>query len=398
MANEFGEKGRSAEARADFARKQAGPGKNRNRGARSKGQDVVLFEDGLKDEACAAYVVCCVDDTDDLSGTTSTGYVAEGIAATVASLGGRVLLGVTRHQLLLAEGVAYTSHNSAMCFAALVPKHAIDAFVQEAVRIVVERSVETADPGLGVAVLPQGEVCEDVACEIERVCAFGRKAKRALCTKEEAYAIAEDISWLHLSEHGGTGEGVIGALAGVGLRLSGADGRFRGKWDLARLLGEPAGKRDRLSAVGAEKASRDAAKLDDGTFEQADARPLVLSVADFCAKMRAKVAGEVIVRLPNGDDVRGDAAIRLDSLAKPVLCESAMCFVCEQTDCDSDLVVPYEKADLGEIGNELSWRRYCDAFSFDNDVEECSAELEKTCRNCLYRRWTSRGFVCVAHR
>jgi len=34
---------------------------------------------------------------------------------------------------------------------------------------------------------------------------------------------------IHLSEHGGTGQGVIGALAGAGLRLSGNDGRFKGK-------------------------------------------------------------------------------------------------------------------------------------------------------------------------
>ena len=34
--------------------------------------------------------------------------------------------------------------------------------------------------------------------------------------------------FIHLSEHGGTGDGIIGALAGTGLRLSGNDGRFRG--------------------------------------------------------------------------------------------------------------------------------------------------------------------------
>ena len=34
---------------------------------------------------------------------------------------------------------------------------------------------------------------------------------------------------LHLSEHGGTGDGIIGALAGVGLRLGKNDGRVRGK-------------------------------------------------------------------------------------------------------------------------------------------------------------------------
>jgi hypothetical protein len=33
---------------------------------------------------------------------------------------------------------------------------------------------------------------------------------------------------VHLTENGGTGDGIVGALAGTGLRLDGNDGRFRG--------------------------------------------------------------------------------------------------------------------------------------------------------------------------
>lgn len=39
---------------------------------------------------------------------------------------------------------------------------------------------------------------------------------------------------MHLSEHGGTGGGVIGALAGAGLRLGGNDGRIKGKYFVGR--------------------------------------------------------------------------------------------------------------------------------------------------------------------
>jgi len=42
---------------------------------------------------------------------------------------------------------------------------------------------------------------------------------------------------LHLSEHGGTGQGVVGALAGVGLRLSGRDGRVRGGLQISGASG-----------------------------------------------------------------------------------------------------------------------------------------------------------------
>ena len=39
---------------------------------------------------------------------------------------------------------------------------------------------------------------------------------------------------IHLSEHGGTGDGVIGAVAGIGLRLFGNDGRYRGWYHFGR--------------------------------------------------------------------------------------------------------------------------------------------------------------------
>ena len=42
-----------------------------------------------------------------------------------------------------------------------------------------------------------------------------------------AYDLAEKLG-VHLSEHGGTGQGVVGALAGIGLRISGKDGRMKG--------------------------------------------------------------------------------------------------------------------------------------------------------------------------
>ncbi|MEN6462812.1 MAG: hypothetical protein ABFC94_15765, partial [Syntrophomonas sp.] len=61
-----------------------------------------------------------------------------------------------------------------------------------------------------------------------RLIAFGYRAKEQVLSKAEAYDLAEELD-IHLSEHGGTGDGVIGSLAGVGLRLSGCDGRLRGK-------------------------------------------------------------------------------------------------------------------------------------------------------------------------
>ncbi len=57
----------------------------------------------------------------------------------------------------------------------------------------------------------------------------GKKTKGTVLAKEEAYETASKLG-VHLSEHGGTGSGVIGALAGAGLRLGGNDGRIKGKY------------------------------------------------------------------------------------------------------------------------------------------------------------------------
>ncbi|WP_163335613.1 hypothetical protein [Desulfopila sp. IMCC35008] len=54
---------------------------------------------------------------------------------------------------------------------------------------------------------------------------------------------------VHLSEHGGTGEGVIGALAGVGLRLFGSDGRMRG-WYTDCFQGEEISAIELLQRTG----------------------------------------------------------------------------------------------------------------------------------------------------
>jgi hypothetical protein len=77
-----------------------------------------------------------------------------------------------------------------------------------------------SDPGLCVAV-------SDCRLNREALIAFGTSAKQTILTKKNAYELAQDLG-IHLSEHGGTGGGVIGALAAIGLRLQGNDGRFRG--------------------------------------------------------------------------------------------------------------------------------------------------------------------------
>lgn len=37
----------------------------------------------------------------------------------------------------------------------------------------------------------------------------------------------------------------------------------------------------------------------------------------------------------------------------------------------------------------------CKLFEHDNDEEEEIADTERSCFNCLYRRWTAESFECV---
>jgi hypothetical protein len=88
------------------------------------------------------------------------------------------------------------------------------------------RTEKGSDPGLCVA-----QVSDSL--DVDTLVAFGKAAKNRVLSKPDAYALAGKTG-VHLTEHGGTGQGVVGALAGIGLRLSGNDGRYRGWYHLGR--------------------------------------------------------------------------------------------------------------------------------------------------------------------
>lgn len=178
----------------------------------------------LREEVRPVRILVSIDDTDDAD-SKGTGEIAEMIADGLASKGLATIGRVTRHQLLIHPDIAYTSHNSSMCFEADIDAEAFDDVIASCAAMLAAESVEAADPGLAVVVVErlQGP---------ERLLAFGREAKERVIAKDEAYALAAELG-VHLSEHGGTGVGVIGALAGAGLKLSGNDGRFKGKFRIS---------------------------------------------------------------------------------------------------------------------------------------------------------------------
>lgn len=164
-------------------------------------------------------IYICIDDTDNLE-SRGTGELASLLVEDIEKQGWGRCSFITRHQLLVHPDVPYTSHNSSMCFTADIEEDCLPHLISHASAFLEKESAEGSDPGLCVA--PADRISESPL-----LTDFGNKAKRQVVTKAEAYLLAETLG-VHLSAHGGTGHGVIGALAGVGLRFGGNDGRMRG--------------------------------------------------------------------------------------------------------------------------------------------------------------------------
>jgi hypothetical protein len=170
------------------------------------------------------YMVC-IDDTD-MPDTQGTGWLVEDLCHILAAQKLAVTTAISRHQLFVHKDIPYTSHNSAMGFEMTLVQGTIDGVMDLFKEFLETRTEKGSDPGLCVA-----QVSDSL--DVDTLVAFGKAAKNQVLSKEDAYVLAGKTG-VHLSEHGGTGQGVIGALAGVGLRLSGNDGRYRGWYHLGR--------------------------------------------------------------------------------------------------------------------------------------------------------------------
>jgi len=153
-----------------------------------------------------------LDDTDNAD-SRGTGRLARDIAATLAKR--YKVFAVTRHQLLVDPRVPYTSHNSCAALH-LAEDGAVDlaALADQVQSLMLADWQDGSDPGLCVA-----RVVEPAMTE------FGYRAKRDVVRQADARAVAEQCGCI-LRGLGGTDDGVIGALAGVGLAVTGNDGRF----------------------------------------------------------------------------------------------------------------------------------------------------------------------------
>ena len=204
----------------------------------------------------------CIDDTDELGGEISTGLLAEEIAAFAGSFAHVSF--VTRHQLLLDPRINYTSHNSSMCLETWLAESQKRRVLDFALGLLERKSAPSAEPGIAAAFE------KDIA-NVQELINFGKSAKEIFLSTEQAFETANTQN-VFLKELKSGARGVIGALAGIGLRLSGNDGKIRGKFELkesnlsvAELLGlnfieavadenfKPLSPDERVNLIGALK-------------------------------------------------------------------------------------------------------------------------------------------------
>ena len=153
-----------------------------------------------------------LDDTDNLE-SRGTGHLAREIAAALAA--DYPVLGVTRHQLLRDPRVPCTQKNSASAIAFGVNGDLEPGVLLERVSAMMMADFQPgSDPGVCIAQVTPAAVSE-----------FGLRAQRELVSQDQARALAARHGLL-LQGLGGDEDGVIGALAAVGLAATGEDGRY----------------------------------------------------------------------------------------------------------------------------------------------------------------------------
>jgi hypothetical protein len=153
-----------------------------------------------------------IDDTDNQE-SRGTGFLSRLLARHIEDNGLGKVTSISRHQLFIHPRIPYTSQNSSACL--LLTAADLHPLRSACINFILEHSAGGSDPGIAIA--PFDEIPEEVI-------RFGQKTKSDVMRISEAKVMA-DSGNIFLKSLAGSGEGIIGALAAVGLRKSGSDGR-----------------------------------------------------------------------------------------------------------------------------------------------------------------------------
>ena len=159
-------------------------------------------------------IYVCMDDTDNLE-SRGTGKLSRTIAEKLSK--DYPVYGVTRHQLFKHPDIPYTSHNTcSVIHIENMGTELIDDLFEAVKCEMMDDFIEGSDPGLAVA--HESQITPALA-------AFGNDAKYTILNQEKARNLARNLG-IRLEGLGGTEDGVIGAMAGLGLAATKNDGRF----------------------------------------------------------------------------------------------------------------------------------------------------------------------------
>jgi len=157
-------------------------------------------------------IYACIDDTD-MPGTRGTNRLA---IAIVSSLVGRWRCrSMSKHPHLRHPDIPYTHGNNSCCMIFEPgPGQRVDELIGILRREILADFIQGSDPGLCVATSVHPEIL-----------AWARRSRREVLTMDEARALAARHD-VHLEGLGGTNQGIIGALAGVGSAAAGQPGQY----------------------------------------------------------------------------------------------------------------------------------------------------------------------------
>jgi hypothetical protein len=133
--------------------------------------------------------------------------------------------------------------------------HHLDEIFEIAREEMLNDFIEGSDPGLSVANHEQIK---------PSLIAYGRDAQRTVLTQENARTMAKNLS-IRLEGLGGTEDGVIGSMAGLGLASTSNDGRFLQIGTIRELVG-PQPAQTLLDAGIDDIYTTDGRKVTSGTI------------------------------------------------------------------------------------------------------------------------------------
>ena len=147
-----------------------------------------MLEENRLQEMNRLRALICIDDTDNIDIKRGTGQLASELAGQITEHGWGDCEPVTRHQLFVHPDVPYTSHNSAMCFAAdIKPQHLVD---------IIKYGGDFLN---GKERWAQTRLCVVIPERLTNpgwLIAYGFSAKQEVLNKDYAYSLAAELGFI----------------------------------------------------------------------------------------------------------------------------------------------------------------------------------------------------------